>query len=971
MVREALIDVKVMVNRGYHPNTVMFNTLIDVLQAGSEGRALQMLDIMAGKGCALNISHKRLYPNSFKYSTIIDGLCEAGRLVDAQNIFDGMQSTGEVADIVTHNTPLDSTLISGFCEAGKLDVQKLFCLLVEKKMCIQSKEAANDNNFVRYHPGCKTMKLCSLHWKRSILPSQPLQDGQINDGKSHIIRGAPQSRKGVDRVANTPQVAPNLGPLDTPEIGVSGLGSLTLLSALLFAMEARWDLSFCPCGRISLQIMAIVLLLMLYFVGNPSVFAIDLHPQDRVSLIMFKQQLLDPDLNLATWVGSNCSNWAGIGCENQTGRVISMGLGSMNLSGTICPSLCNLLFLQTLNLSHNNFTSSVIPPCLGNLVGLRSLDLSHNSLGGFVPDTLAKLKHLRELNLNGNGYLGGDLPMWVSNFSRNLKRLDLGSNSFRGEIPKGLFHLESLRHLDLSENGLSGTLDEFHQPLEYLTLASNRISGTLPCFEACEQSLSILNLANNSFVGRLPSCMSSLRALSQLNLSSNGFKYEIPPMLVFSDKLLALDLSSNEFSGPLPGIIAETTDKSGLLILDLSHNQFSGNIPLKITELKTLQALFLSHNSLTGEIPDNIGNLTYLQVIDLSHNSLSGSIPLSIVGCFQLLVLMLSNNNLSGEIQPELDALDSLKILDISSNKISGQIPQTLAGCKSLEVVDFSSNRLSGPLNDAMNKWLNLKFLSLAQNKFNGPLPTWLFTFPAIRTIDLAGNRFSGFIPNGNFNIGKNFNDAVIDVPAGDAHLVSIDGFEMQISVIVMDRNEVSFAYDLFSPVGIDLSDNQLNGEIPESIFSLHGLEYLNLSYNLLEGQIPVGLEKMWNLRALDLSHNSLSGPLLANISSLQELTTLNLSYNSLSGFVSRKQGYWRFPGAFVGNSALCIEISDGKCQPPTMPALPGSTFKDDMEEGPISVWVFCVTAAVTFYVTLIALFCSTRSRNYILRGKV
>lgn len=53
------------------------------------------------------MSHKRLYPNSFKYSTIIDGLCEAGRLVDTQNIFDGMQSTGEVANIVTHNTPLD------------------------------------------------------------------------------------------------------------------------------------------------------------------------------------------------------------------------------------------------------------------------------------------------------------------------------------------------------------------------------------------------------------------------------------------------------------------------------------------------------------------------------------------------------------------------------------------------------------------------------------------------------------------------------------------------------------------------------------------------------------------------------------------------------------------------------------------------------------------------------------------------
>lgn len=48
MVREAQIVVKVMVNRGYHSNSVMFNTLIDgFCEQGLRGRALQMLDIMA------------------------------------------------------------------------------------------------------------------------------------------------------------------------------------------------------------------------------------------------------------------------------------------------------------------------------------------------------------------------------------------------------------------------------------------------------------------------------------------------------------------------------------------------------------------------------------------------------------------------------------------------------------------------------------------------------------------------------------------------------------------------------------------------------------------------------------------------------------------------------------------------------------------------------------------------------------
>lgn len=113
------------------------------------------------------MSHKRFYPNSFTYSKLIDGLCEAGKLEDAQNIFEAMQRTGEVANIVTRNTLLDalcrsrhlkegctlqrildgrmvtdiitfSALINCFCEAGKPDVvPKLFCVLVEKRMRIQ------------------------------------------------------------------------------------------------------------------------------------------------------------------------------------------------------------------------------------------------------------------------------------------------------------------------------------------------------------------------------------------------------------------------------------------------------------------------------------------------------------------------------------------------------------------------------------------------------------------------------------------------------------------------------------------------------------------------------------------------------------------------------------------------------------------------------------------------------------------
>uniref|UniRef100_A0A6N2MW79 GDPGP1-like N-terminal domain-containing protein n=1 Tax=Salix viminalis TaxID=40686 RepID=A0A6N2MW79_SALVM len=655
--------------------------------------------------------------------------------------------------------------------------------------------------------------------------------------------------------------------------------------------------------------------------------SVDLNREDKASLLLFRSWIQDPAHGLSSWFGSNCTTWAGLVCQNHTGQVISINLRNLNLSGHIHPNLCNLLFLETLVLSENGFTGQ-IPLCFGRLQNLKTLDLSHNRFGGVVPDSLMRLGQLKELILNGNHDLGGVVPWWVGNFSTNMERLDLGFNSFHGTIPESLFNSKSLKYLDLGNNNLSGDLHDFFQPLVFLNLSSNSLSGTLPCFSASIRSLIVLNLAMNSIVGGIPTCIASLEELTHLNLSSNHLNFAISPRLVFSEKLLALDLSFNDLSGPLPTKIAETTEKSGLVLLDLSHNCFSGGIPLKITELKSLQALFLSHNLLTGEIPARIGNLTYLQVIDLSRNSLSGSIPLNIVGCFQLLALVLNNNNLSGQIQPELDALDSLKVLDISNNGISGEIPLTLAGCKSLEIVDFSSNNLSGNLNDAITKWSNLRYLSLARNKFSGSLPSWLFTFEEIQMMDFSGNKFSGLLPNGNFNISSEFNNGDVRRLPAEPFLAIRNNIEIKISVLVVDNSELSFNYHLSSNAGIDLSDNLLHGEIPRGLFGLQGLEYLNLSYNSLDGQVP-SLEKMQRLRALDLSHNSLSGQTPGNISRLKELVLLNFSYNSLSGFVPWKEGYGRFPGAFVGNPDLCVESRRVKCDSGSLPTVPGKSFEE------------------------------------------
>ncbi|XP_028074779.1 receptor-like protein EIX1 [Camellia sinensis] len=82
----------------------------------------------------------------------------------------------------------------------------------------------------------------------------------------------------------------------------------------------------------------------------------------------------------------------------------------------------------------------------------------------------------------------------------------------------------------------------------------------------------------------------------------------------------------------------------------------------------------------------------------------------------------------------------------------------------------------------------------------------------------------------------------------------------------------------------IDVSQNNLIGEIPEDITSLIALGALNFSWNKLIGSIPKKIGNIRSLETLDLSNNNLSRPIPQSISSLAFSSHLNLSHNNLSG---------------------------------------------------------------------------------------
>ncbi|GKD70854.1 MDIS1-interacting receptor like kinase 2-like protein, partial [Tanacetum coccineum] len=143
---------------------------------------------------------------------------------------------------------------------------------------------------------------------------------------------------------------------------------------------------------------------------------------------------------LADWLGLNASDhctWYGITC-NEAGSVVSIeincgqyyyfssDLGNLDfnmetltlLSNLAHLSLTNLTKLVELDLSGNNFTST-IPSQIGNLKNLLHLDLSHNNFIGPIPSFLGSMFDLAHLNL-GTNKLNGSIPQELSNL-QNLE----------------------------------------------------------------------------------------------------------------------------------------------------------------------------------------------------------------------------------------------------------------------------------------------------------------------------------------------------------------------------------------------------------------------------------------------------------------------------------------------------------------------------------------------------------------------
>nr|XP_010317419.1 probable LRR receptor-like serine/threonine-protein kinase At1g53440 isoform X2 [Solanum lycopersicum] len=302
--------------------------------------------------------------------------------------------------------------------------------------------------------------------------------------------------------------------------------------------------------------------------------------------------------------------------------------------------------------------------------------------------------------------------------------------------------------------------------------------------------------------------------------------------------------------------------------MDFSNRRIEGWIPKNIGNLKYLTTLNLDGNKLRGPIPESFENLTRLTHISLCDNSLNGTIPHFLGYMSSLKKISLCKNMFDGIIPPNLKSLESLEILELSYNLLSGNISE-LGGIGTLTELNLADNQLSGELPDSLTSFVNLEELQLQNNEFVGGLPSSFYSLVNLKTFDVRGNNLSGKIPD--FTEGwKNLlimnlmgNNFSAPLPHKFSELKNLA--QLYISDLVEEHSSPLVGEHSFPDLSkmkslktLTLRNCSLNTGIPDWIWTIPHLEYLDLSFNNLSGVIPDTVQE--SLKFIFLRKNKFTG---------------------------------------------------------------------------------------------------------------
>ncbi|CAN1168380.1 Receptor-like protein 6 [Linum perenne] len=350
-----------------------------------------------------------------------------------------------------------------------------------------------------------------------------------------------------------------------------------------------------------------------------------------------------------------------------------------------------------------------------------------------------------------------------------------------------------------------------------------------------------------------------------------------------------------------PGISCDVGGLGRVIGLDLSGEWINGggglDDSMTLFSLQYLERLDLSYNEFNTTIPAALANLTNLRYMDLSNADFFGKIPASIsqltsltslnLSCWVSCVKKLEISNLALLVQ-NLTQLTHLRLDGVNLSAQGNEWGHVLSSSLlNLEELSLSTCSLSGPLDPSLSKLQSLSLLNLHHNNFSSLIPDSLAELKNLTTLRMANCGLIGTFPK---KIAQSLtlleyldlsnNQLQGPIPRSIFELSSLDTLSLSSNrfsgSVQLKLGNQSHLYR------VDLSDNNIHGIVPRWIMESTTLHSLNLSHNNIVG-LKVHYFSSYVLELLDMHDNQLEGPLDPSFSKLQSLSILELDYNNFS----------------------------------------------------------------------------------------
>jgi len=542
-----------------------------------------------------------------------------------------------------------------------------------------------------------------------------------------------------------------------------------------------------------------------------------------------------------------------------------LNLSDNSLDGNIPASIGNLVYLNYLNVSWNDFNDTSFPSELNQLVNLEIINLYRCYLTA-IPPSIFEISTIKNLYAGYNQITS--VPVALENLT-NLVSLDLGTNLLGGVAPPQLFKLSNLVNLNLSQNEFTEIPDFITNMtwLNELNMWGNNLDDADMANVGNLVNLETLYLNSNQLTS-ITDEITSISSLRYLHLSSNQIQNSTIGNLAQLTELINLGLNGNLFTEFPP----EIWNLTNLNYLDLSYNQITGEIPAEFSNLSLLGSLYLHRNQLMGNVPQELADLPNLYRLDLKDNNLEGLPVFNSSNAFQWIYA--ENNRLTFEdIESNLDVATTFTYAPQQEVGMGMDTVFALGEIITLSVsVGGDNNTYKWFKDDTEISTATAPNLTVqldTQAKFG----TYKLHITNTQVTDLE----LWSLP---FELRQD-NLLEQDSSALVAFYTALDGPNWAnqggwLTLPILNWSGVTLQDNRV--VEIQMEGNRLKGQLPAEIGELSALKFLQLNNNELLGNVPSQILNLTELEQLHLQFNHLDG--IPNLQTLSKLNILKLEHN-------------------------------------------------------------------------------------------